>query len=313
MSFSELNKIYMKHLLRPIDLDGYNRYSKAVFSGELTIGEIENLITQCEEISLVSKRMKSMNDIEKYTSECFFAFDSQKIPKHKHFHVVVSRYNENINWITFFENFNCHVFLYNKGEKINLKMSNLTVIDVDNISYEDYVYLKHIITFYSTYERQKYKIVFMQGGIDHCPNIMKVLCNIDNFKRYESLFESIGISSSWAETSSDSSKMMFVDCQMHDVGGGESYVREFKRYMDIRDSNVYVYICKTIGVVPLFVPLYSPCGVFASESESITTNNISVYLTALEFITSVHYKTNPIITKVAASVFERMWFTIMTQ
>lgn len=82
--------------------------------------------------------------------------------------IIVSRYNEDIEWTKQFEN----VIIYNKGEKLNLPNE----IMLENVGREGHTYYKHII---DNYDNLPDYCIFLQGNpFDHSPNIIQ---NIQNF------------------------------------------------------------------------------------------------------------------------------------
>ena len=82
------------------------------------------------------------------------------------YHIVVSRYNENINWTKVFDN----VIIYNKGTKIeNLKNQ----IYLKNVGREGHTYFRYI---YDNYDDLKDYTIFLQGRpFDHSPNLIQKL------------------------------------------------------------------------------------------------------------------------------------------
>ena len=80
--------------------------------------------------------------------------------------IVVSRYNENIEWTTQFPN----VIVYNKGTKLE---DTYNEICLENVGREGYTYYKYI---YDNYDNLEDYTVFLQGNpFDHSPNIINNL------------------------------------------------------------------------------------------------------------------------------------------
>ena len=81
-------------------------------------------------------------------------------------HIIVSRYNENVEWTKQFLN----VIIYNKG--IPLK-DNFNEILLNNVGREGHTYYKHI---YDNYDNLTDYTIFLQGNpFDHSPNIISNL------------------------------------------------------------------------------------------------------------------------------------------
>jgi len=86
-------------------------------------------------------------------------------------HLVVARYNENINWV---HNLNTSFTVYNKGED-DLKGYN--DIKVQNQGRESETYLRYILSNYNNLPEQ---VCFLQGDpFYHCPDFLK------KFKQYD--------------------------------------------------------------------------------------------------------------------------------
>ncbi len=75
--------------------------------------------------------------------------------------IVVSRYNENIDWLTPFKNI---TIIYNKGNN-NIDSNIFNIVNLKNVGRESHTYLYHII---NNYEKLAYNTIFFQGNInDH--------------------------------------------------------------------------------------------------------------------------------------------------
>ena len=82
------------------------------------------------------------------------------------FHIIVSRYNENIEWTKQFAN----VIIYNKGNKLD---NGYNEILLDNVGREGHTYYKYIC---DNYENLADYTIFLQGNpFDHSPNIISNL------------------------------------------------------------------------------------------------------------------------------------------
>jgi hypothetical protein len=82
------------------------------------------------------------------------------------YRIIVSRYNENIEWTKQFQN----VIIANKGEPLK-NVYNQTVLT--NVGREGHTYYKYI---YDNYENLPDYMIFLQGNpFDHSPNIIQNL------------------------------------------------------------------------------------------------------------------------------------------
>lgn len=81
------------------------------------------------------------------------------------FCIVVSRYNENVEWTKQFQN----VIIYNKGNPI--QDNDLKQVFLSNVGREGHTYYKHI---YDNYEKLQDYTIFLQGNpFDHSPNLVQ--------------------------------------------------------------------------------------------------------------------------------------------
>lgn len=82
-------------------------------------------------------------------------------------HLVIARYNENLEWLNFIDNNIYDIYIYNKGDsiKLNSNLNNIVIINIINIGRESHTYLYHIINHYNNLPE---KIIFTQGHpFDH--------------------------------------------------------------------------------------------------------------------------------------------------
>jgi len=97
------------------------------------------------------------------------------------FTIVVSRYNENIDWTKQFLN----VIIYNKGSSLNNHKYNEIIIN--NVGREGHTYYKYI---YDNYDNLTDYTIFLQGNpFDHSPNIISNLNKYINNKDLNINFE----------------------------------------------------------------------------------------------------------------------------
>lgn len=320
--YRTLNDIYMKYLCRPIDLDGYNTYSTILDTGELTLIEINDIIKSCSEAELydsrVEKKARTMARITKSLAEFV---PPEPGTAREHFHVVVSRYNEDPSWLKNLVYYNCFVFVYNKGAPVTTRLPpNVSVFDIENIGYEDYAYAEHITRYYEYYKYNNTKVVFAQCGIDHCPDILDFMKHVPTYGKYNSFCQSMGFSEAWGEGDGRAMEreMIPVVRNMSDIGGGKEYVDAYVNYMRVPargyqaepDVDLYEYYCDYFQIPQLRKPLFSPCAMFIVPSCKITKQNESTYRHIKSHIEHVHRDSNPIMSKILASIMERLWYTL---
>jgi hypothetical protein len=80
------------------------------------------------------------------------------------YHIVISRYNENIDWVKNIDTRLFDIYIYNKGSVIQ-EIPNCNIINLNNTGRESHTYLYHIINNYSNLPE---RIVFTQAHpFDH--------------------------------------------------------------------------------------------------------------------------------------------------
>ena len=88
--------------------------------------------------------------------------------------IIVSRYNEDVEWIKQFQN----VLIYNKGCKLDDSFNQNNQIMLNNVGREGHTYYKYI---YDNYDNLEDYTIFLQGNpFDHSPNIITNLKNYIN-------------------------------------------------------------------------------------------------------------------------------------
>ena len=120
------------------------------------------------------------------------------------------------------------------------------------------------------------------------------------------------MSNTWADEQNQNTKgLICVKRDMSDIGGGQEYIDHFLNALQIprtRADNLYAYFCYLFGLYPLETPIFSPCAVFC------VTYNGQIPLRTLhtihKTIDGVHAKNDYFVSKVLASIIERLWYTL---
>jgi hypothetical protein len=98
--------------------------------------------------------------------------------------IIVSRYNENLNWLKEYPFNQFRYIIYNKGINRNFIKNNvIKIIDLPNVGRCDHTYLYHIVTNYNNLANIT---VFFPGSIDSTDNkknnAINILKNITKYK-----------------------------------------------------------------------------------------------------------------------------------
>lgn len=172
-NYDRINTCFRKILGRMVDDEGYNVYKN------FDTKTLEAILKESDEY-LHYKRKQP---------EKMKAIVPENIKRKTQFDIVVARYKEDPSFLDIFTDLPCRVFLYNKGDTITHKFkSDIIIIDLPNVSFEEYAYLTHIT---SNYYNMR-PTVFMQCALDHCPDILKFLEYFDSFGPFESMSQGLG-------------------------------------------------------------------------------------------------------------------------
>ena len=199
--------------------------------------------------------------------------------------IVISRYNENIEWI---KNLNAtnRVLIYNKGNAIKCE-NNLNIVSLKNVGREAHTWIYHI---YHNYEKLDEKTLFLQGRIDDL-NCM-VFKNLDYyFSRLE-------------ENEFCASRLgLLTPFHWKDnlnIENDDRYKKDWNDFKIGRNSEGFRLFAKNLfGKVPIFIPT-SYGGCFSVKKEAILFYPKSFYLKLLE---NLEHHIHPI----EAHYLERLW------
>ena len=96
--------------------------------------------------------------------------------------VVISRYNENLEWLLEINEERFNIIVYNKGVNDNfIKLSNMTIINLDNVGRCDHTYLYHII---NNYDKLTNITIFLPGSGNMDYKLAKIKRLIQLIKKY---------------------------------------------------------------------------------------------------------------------------------
>jgi len=210
------------------------------------------------------------------------------------YHIVISRYNENIDWVKNIDNRLFDIYIYNKGSVIP-EIPNCNIINLNNTGRESHTYLYHIINNYSNLPE---RIVFTQAHpFDHVRESFFNDINIfDKCDRPFYYFSKNILSIQYYENT-------FIEYGMLNN-------REWKNYHDINSP-----IKKTMKT--LFhdykdenVKLFFGTGaIFGVDKLLILRNNIDFYKNCINILNNSSNLANPD----EGHSFERLWYYIFTR
>jgi hypothetical protein len=98
--------------------------------------------------------------------------------------IVISRYNENLEWLSEINEERFNIIVYNKGVNDNfIKTSNMTIHNLDNVGRCDHTYLYHII---NNYNNLSNITIFLPGSGEIDYKLSRIKKIIELIKKYNS-------------------------------------------------------------------------------------------------------------------------------
>ena len=172
-NYDRVNACFRKILGRMVDDEGFGAYKN------IDTDTLESILQESDEYLHYKRKQTEKAEV----------VIPENTKRKTQFDIVVARYDEDPAFLDIFANLPCRVFIYNKGSTINCQFkSDIIIIDVPNVSFEEYAYLTHIITNYHNMQ----PTVFMQCALDHCKDILSYLENFDRFGPFESMSHGLG-------------------------------------------------------------------------------------------------------------------------
>jgi len=225
----------------------------------------------------------------------FMKFNNIKVTK-PIFDIVISVYEEDINWIKEIPNnlYN-HIFIYNKGSAKKINISNCSIIELPNVGYEAHTYLYHII---HNYNKLYNCTLFLPGTVWSQP-----------YKRYQML-EIINILINKPQsTLCGISTESFIEKQKSIVVNNYSFTNKNNRKHNMNTQTTPAEIrpygewfIKRFNNEPIKSISFN--GIFAALNEDILKRKIDFYINLLN---EVSYKDPE-----AAHYIERSWSNIVS-
>lgn len=310
--YCELNQLYLKIFKRPIDLDGYKTYKRCIDNG-MSLENISNILKDSNEAKDAENRVHKINEIE--SNSQLQLTKQYSFPEGSEIHIVISRYNEDVNWIHKFNEFkSCKIFLYNKGEHLDNVFNNTEIIDIPNICFEEYTYLTYITQNYNNLPEH---IIFMQCSLDHCPNLFKNICDIYSWKTIYPLTESMGVSDSWGKDNliKNISQHGTLFCFINDF----DYINEYDslEILELKTlakttEHLYQHFCNKYHLDQIFPPFYIPAANFHVTAKNILNVDFNIYINIINDLT-VKHKLSIYKRKLYCNMIERIWPTLFCQ
>ncbi len=204
--------------------------------------------------------------------------------------IIISRYNENLNWLDNYKDLN--LIIYNKGlNNVKNKFNNL--IEIPNVGRESHTWLFHIIQNYNNLTDVN---IFLQGRIDDlgCMSFQSPIEYIKNTKKYGFAVKRFGL---------------LGPLHWKDYLGIEKdprYKKEwFKGDIATNSKGFRKFSKKYFPNIPIFVAT-SYGGCFGVTKEKIRRYELSFYKTLIK---ELEYHQNPI----EGHFMERLWCYMFTE
>jgi hypothetical protein len=292
-------------------MPSYLRLKRGLIHKKTSIRHIISGLQASDEFQKLPSVQVKIHNLESCIQDSVSNFDIRFIPKGETFHVVISRFSEDVSWIHKLSSFDCEVYLYNKGKPIDETFPpNVKIQDIDNIAYEDFVYLYHIVSYWNTFANH---VIFMQCGLDHNVNILDDLKRVYEMRGYVNLTSSMGYSSLFNTFDSyDTYRLNEInDVTMENFEIETNIIRD--HYCIDKNVNLYHKLCQLFKISPI-QPIYFSLGAnFHISKENILRNPLSFYVSLLTTIRLFDKSALKIVTKCHSCILERLWFTIFNQ
>lgn len=213
--------------------------------------------------------------------------------------LVISRYNEELEWIDYEAVKKYKNIIYNKGSNNNFKKNKntLEVINIPNVGREGHTYLYHIINNY--YNNLHDVIVFLPASIDSSNDkLMKIVHILENLEN--------GIISNHC-TKYNNVKTDLYDFQLDNWSASDPKNIEINPEMKLELSKIRPFgkwFESHFGDMVIINEVYY-CGIFAVHKNTILYHPLSYYE---ELMKELSLSSNP----EAGHYFERSWGAIFT-
>ena len=190
--------------------------------------------------------------------------------------VVISRYSENIQWIT---HINKNVVIYNKGNDMDV-----SCIKLNNVGRESHTFLTHIL---KNYNNIKDSTFFLQGNpFDHCRNIINIINEFKNTQELVCLSDNI-----------------FEESPFFGLEGGPG---SFNLIKDSRSNPNYKGpilndVAASLGLINCNIFKFSLGAQYIVPKNLILNKSFNWWLKALEIHQSFYH---------APWFYERLWYSI---
>ena len=204
--------------------------------------------------------------------------------------LIISRFNENLNWLEAHQNFN--IVIYNKGDQLTSNTFK-NIIKIDNVGRESHTWLYHIVENYNNLDDVS---IFLQGRIDDldCMSYKDPKEYLKKVSKTGFAVSRLGLlgPSHWENNVGIEHKPKYADqWYKNEISRSEYGFREFAK--------------KIFPEIPIFVAT-SYGGCFAVKKELILSHNLSFYKKLLK---SVSNHKNPI----EGHYLERLWCYMFTK
>lgn len=208
-------------------------------------------------------------------------------------HIVIARYNENIDWIYEINNNLYDIFIYNKGNKLH-NILNCNIIELKNTGRESHTYLYHII---NNYDNLPEKIIFTQAyPFDHVN--FDFINKINNFNTYKDNF--LYFSKNILNIQYDEKSNKFFEY-------GILHGSEWKNYHELNSPihTTIKHLFKDFKERNLKL-IFGAGAIYGVNKELILKNDKKFYIRCIDILNNSLNLINPD----EGHAFERLWFYI---
>jgi hypothetical protein len=212
------------------------------------------------------------------------------------YHIVIARYNENIEWIKYIDTNLFDIFVYNKGSEF-ITSVKCKIINLNNTGRESHTYLYHII---NNYYNLPNKIIFTQGHpFDHVRNTFFYEinnlndCNIDFFY----------FSNNILSIKYDKNSNKFLE---YGILNGKEWINYHQIDSPIAKTMKKLY--DNFNVEDLNI-VFGTGAIYSVNKNLIEKNEKSFYLRCIDILNNSYNLINPD----EGHIFERLWYHIFNK
>ena len=208
-------------------------------------------------------------------------------------HIVIARYNEDIQWLKYINTDLFDIFIYNKGADLTTDVK-CSVIKLDNVGRESHTYLYHIV---ANYECLPENIIFSQAHpFDHTRN--SFIDEVNHFGKNNADF--FYFSKNMLTIEYDAIKNMFVEFGILHGNNWRNYHRTDSPLFKMYETLFGKFENSTLKLS------FGPGAIYGVNKKVITKRGRDFFSNCIAILNNSNNLKNPD----EGHCFERLWYHI---